>query len=97
MATVLRQAEGLTIDEPGQLSGQFVLLALRRDNGHREATFKPANDRTLDLPDMFEIDDDARPDFADDGGDQSYAAGAYINRLTRKFASILKHIAAQHG
>ena len=73
VAAVLGKAEGLAIDEPGELRRKPVLLAWRRDDRHGEAVLELAHDHPFDAPDVLEIDDHARSDRTLDGSDEADA------------------------
>src|SRR6516225_51892 len=97
MAPVLWNAEGLAVDEPGDLPCELLLLARWRIDRHREAVLDFAQHSPLDPPDIVEIDDHPAADLARCGRQEIDAVRGDVERLARKFASILQHVAAMHG
>src|SRR6185437_8108874 len=95
MAAVFRQVEDLPVGEPGELRGKLVALAQCRRNAHGEAVLDEAGDLALEPAEMVDIGDDAFAGIANHRSDQGYAAGRHVDDLTRKFAPVGEHVAAE--
>ena len=94
MAAVFRQVELVLVGEPGELRGKLVLLAIGRDDRHREAVVERARDDAFDAADMIDIGDDLFARLADPVGAEGDIARRHVGDLARMLGAVFQHEAA---
>ncbi|CUX16875.1 hypothetical protein AGR7C_Cc110463 [Agrobacterium deltaense Zutra 3/1] len=97
VATVFRQAEQLTLGDPGELRGEFFPLALRRVDGDEEARCGERCHRAFDAADMLEIGDDAVAVAGNARAGELRSFGGHLGRGAIVFFMVGQHQAAGEG
>src|SRR6185312_1232457 len=82
------------VGKPGKLRGKLVLLAIRRDDRHRETVLETSRDDALDAADMVDIGDDLLAGFANAIATERHVAGRHVDDLAGMFGAVLQHEAA---
>ncbi len=93
--SVLRQAERVSVRQPGELRGELVPLPDRGADGESEPQFGVPYDLTLDPAEMLDVEDDSLADEASHRCHDGDPARGHVEGLARIFLAARQHVAAQ--